>query len=102
MHGRYNYNWPRSLSNTEIVTVRLDNFVQKVVSHLGLEFLHIQVYVFSDSASLLNPRFGALSCLVEADHLVTKLKRFKEALLLALENIHATVDALLVHEDVVN
>lgn len=102
MHSRNNNNWPRSLPNTEIVTVRLNNFVQKVVSHLGLKFLHIQVYVFSDSASLLNPRFGALSCLVETDHLVTKLKHFKEALLLALENIHATVDALLIHEDMVN
>jgi len=102
MHGRNNYNWPRSLSNTEVVTVWLDNFVQKVVPHLGLEFLYIQVHVFSDSASLLDPCLGALGCLVEADHLVTKLKHFKEALLLALENIHATVNALLVHEDVVD
>ena len=82
--------------------MRLDNIIKEVKLHLGLEKFDIKVDVFGHGATLLNSAFDRFGFLSEIYHLITKLKYFEEASLLALEDVHTAVNSLLVHEDVIN
>lgn len=97
MHGRDNYNRPRSLSFSKIITVRLYNFIQQVELQLGLQDLYIKVHVLGHSSTFLYLGFDRLSFVSEVDDLIAQLQDFEEASLLTLEYVDTAVDSFLIH-----